>query len=60
MEKHEEIPNGNPWNVGIIIDDAGDIVLYQRKLHPWVPAEPWEPVNMGVEVCDGPAGSKLS
>jgi formamidase len=60
MEENEDIPGGNPWNSGIIINDAGEIALYQRKLHPWVPAEPWEPGNMGLQVCDGPAGSKLA
>lgn len=35
-------PDGNPYNTGIIIDDHGDIQLYYRKLHPWVPVEPWE------------------
>ena len=33
--------------------------LYYRKLHPWVPVEPWEPGNLGIPVCDGPNGSKL-
>ncbi len=60
MEENEDIPGGNPWNSGIIVDDRGEIALYQRKLHPWVPAEPWEPGNMGLQVCDGPAGSKLA
>jgi formamidase len=32
-------PNGNPYNSGIIINDKGVIVLYYRKLHPWVPGE---------------------
>lgn len=51
---------GNPYNSGLIIDDAGSIRLYYRKLHPWVPVEPWEPGNLGVPVCDGPNGSRLS
>ena len=38
-----------------IIDDRGAIQLYYRKLHPWVPVEPWEPGNLGIPVCDGPA-----
>jgi formamidase len=38
----------------------GAIRLYYRKLHPWVPVEPWEPGNVGVPVCDGPNGSKLA
>lgn len=60
MEKNEEIPSGSPWNVGLISDPAGEIALYQRKLHPWGPAKPWEPGNVGVQVYDGPAGSKLA
>ncbi|MDH4393830.1 MAG: formamidase [Aquabacterium sp.] len=55
----EHNPNGNPYNTGLIIDDQGQVKLYYRKLHPWVPVEPWEPGNMGVPVCDGPNGSKL-
>ena len=53
-------PNGNPYNSGLIIDDQGRIALYYRKLHPWVPVEPWEPGNLGVPVCKGPNGSTLS
>ncbi len=53
-------PNGNPYNSGLIIDDTGELKLYYRKLHPWVPVEPWEPGNIGIPVCDGPNGSKLS
>ena len=56
----EANPGGNPYNSGLIIDDHGAIRLYYRKLHPWVPVEPWEPGNLGVPVCDGPNGSKLS
>lgn len=53
-------PKGNPYNSGIIIDDAGELRLYYRKLHPWVPVEPWEPGNLGIPVCDGPNGSRLA
>ncbi len=53
-------PHGNPYNTGIIIDDAGELRLYYRKLHPWVPVEPWEPGDLGIPVCDGPNGSKLA
>jgi formamidase len=53
-------PGGNPYNSGLIIDDTGAIKLYYRKLHPWVPVEPWEPGNLGVPVCEGPNGSRLS
>jgi formamidase len=52
-------PGGNPYNSGLIIDDAGDIRLYYRKLHPWVPVEPWEPGDLGIPVIDGPNGCKL-
>ena len=51
---------GNPYNSGIIVDDTGEVRLYYRKLHPWVPVEPWEPGNLGIPVCDGPRGSKLA
>jgi formamidase len=53
-------PKGNPYNTGIIIDDTGVVKLYYRKLHPWVPVEPWEPGNLGIPVCDGPKGSQLA
>lgn len=56
----EANPGGNPYNVGIIIDDTGTIQLYYRKLHPWVPVEPWEPGDLGIPVIDGPNGCKLS
>jgi formamidase len=52
--------HGNPWNTGLIIDDTGEVRLYYRKLHPWVPVEPWEPGNLGIPVIDGPNGCKLS
>jgi formamidase len=53
-------PNGNPYNSGIILDDKGDLKLYYRKLHPWVPVEPWEPGNLGIPVCTGPNGSEIA
>lgn len=53
-------PHGNPYNSGLIIDDTGEIKLYYRKLHPWVPVEPWEPGDLGIPVCDGPNGCKLA
>ena len=56
----EANPGGMPYNSGLIIDAQGDIKLYYRKLHPWVPVEPWEPGNLGIPVCEGPNGSKLS
>jgi len=53
-------PHGNPYNVGLVIDDHGEIRIYYRKLHPWVPVEPWEPGDLGIPVCEGPNGSKLA
>jgi formamidase len=53
-------PDGNPYNSGIIVDDTGEMRLYYRKMHPWVPVEPWEPGNTGIPVCDGPNGSKIA
>jgi formamidase len=56
----ERNPGGNPYNSGIIVDDAGALKLYYRKLHPWVPVEPWEPGDIGIPVIDGPKGAKLA
>jgi formamidase len=56
----EHNPGRNPYNSGLIIDDTGEIKLYYRKLHPWVPVEPWEPGDLGVPVCEGPNGSTLA
>jgi formamidase len=56
----EANPEGNPYNSGLVIDDEGELRLYYRKLHPWVPVEPWEPGDLGIPVCDGPNGSKLA
>lgn len=53
-------PGGNPYNSGLVIDDQGAIQLYYRKLHPWVPVEPWEPGNLGIPVITGPKGCKLA
>ncbi len=55
----ESNPGRYPYNTGLIIDDTGALRLQYRKLHPWVPVEPWEPGNLGVPVCDGPNGSRL-
>jgi len=52
-------PRGNPYNTGLIIDDRGEVKLVYRKLHPWVPVEPWEPGDLGIPVCDGPRGSRI-
>jgi len=60
MEKNPSgAPGAQPYNSGLVIDDQGVIQLYYRKLHPWVPVEPWEPGNLGVPVCMGPKGVKL-
>lgn len=56
----ERNPMGNPWNSGIVIDDRGELRLYYRKLHPWVPVEPWEPGDLGIPVIEGPKGAKLA
>ena len=56
----ERNPGGNPYNTGLIIDDAGEVRLKYRKLHPWVPVEPWEPGDLGIPVCEGPNGCKLA
>jgi formamidase len=53
-------PDGNPWNAGLVIDDRGEVKLYYRKMHPWVPVEPWEPGNIGIPVVDGPKGAKIA
>ncbi|HET7888985.1 MAG TPA: formamidase [Bradyrhizobium sp.] len=53
-------PDGNPYNSGLIIDDHGEIKLYYRKFHPWIPVEPWEPGNVGIPVIEGPKGAKIA
>jgi len=56
----ESNPGAYPFNSGVIIDDSGALRLYYRKMHPWVPVEPWEPGNLGIPVYDGPNGSKVA
>lgn len=56
----ERNPEGNPYNTGVIIDNTGEVRLFYRKLHPWVPVEPWAPGNLGIPVCEGPNGSTLA
>ena len=53
-------PGGMPFNSGIVIDNRGELQLYYRKMHPWVPVEPWEPGDIGIPVIDGPKGCKLA
>lgn len=57
MEANE---GGYPYNSGLIIDDEGEVQLYYRKMHPWVPVEPWEPGNIGIPTCIGPKGAKIA
>ena len=56
----ERNPGKMPFNSGLIYNDKGEEVLYYRKLHPWIPVEPWEPGDLGIPVIDGPNGCKLS
>jgi formamidase len=56
----ERNPGGMPFNSGIIVDDTGALKLYYRKMHPWVPVEPWHPGDIGIPVIDGPKGCKLT
>ena len=56
----ESNPGAYPFNSGIIIDDTGALRLYYRKMHPWVPVEPWEPGDIGIPVIDGPKGAKIA
>ncbi|CAK7231253.1 hypothetical protein SCUCBS95973_007848 [Sporothrix curviconia] len=49
-----------PWNVGITINADGNVIDYYRKMHPWVPVEPWYPGNRGVSVFTGPGGVRMS
>lgn len=56
----EANPLGGPWNTGIVIDSAGEVVNYYRKLHPWVPVEPWYPGNRGIPVFTGPGGVRMA
>jgi len=53
-------PGAMPYNSGIILDNQGELKLYYRKMHPWVPVVPWEPGNLGIPVIDGPRGCKLA
>ena len=53
-------PGGNPYNSGLLIDDKGVVQLYYRKMHPWVPVEPWEPGNIGIPVVTGPNGARIA
>lgn len=56
----EENPLGMPWNTGIVINDQGELVNCYRKLHPWVPVEPWYPGDKGIPVFEGPGGIRMA
>src|ERR1700741_5448919 len=56
----ENNPGAYPFNTGVIIDDTGTLRLYYRKMHPWVPVEPWEPGDIGIPVIIGPRGAKIA
>lgn len=56
----EHNPLGMPWNTGIVINDQGEQVNYYRKLHPWVPVEPWYPGDQGIPVFEGPGGIRMA
>lgn len=60
MEKNTVAEAANPWNVGITINSKGEVVNYYRKLHPWIPVEPWYPGNQGLSVFTGPGEVKMS
>ncbi|KAK5101004.1 hypothetical protein LTS08_004610 [Lithohypha guttulata] len=59
MEKNDLSPS-SPWNSGITINDNGELVNYYRKMHPWIPVEPWYPGNQGISTFTGPGGVKMS
>jgi formamidase len=56
----EPNPLGAPWNTGLVINEKGELVNYYRKLHPWVPVEPWYPGTRGIPVFDGPGGIRMA
>ncbi|KAK4569646.1 hypothetical protein LTR86_003411 [Recurvomyces mirabilis] len=56
--EHNEL--GLPWNTGIVINDKGELVNYYRKMHPWIPVEPWYPGNRGIPVFDGPNNIRMA
>jgi formamidase len=56
----ESNPGAYPFNSGLIIDDTGVLRLYYRKMHPWVPVEPWAPGDLGIPIIEGPRGAKIA
>ncbi|KAK4948962.1 hypothetical protein LTR10_012335 [Elasticomyces elasticus] len=57
MERNEL---GMPWNTGIVINADGELVNYYRKMHPWIPVEPWYPGNRGIPTFTGPNGITMA
>ncbi|KAK0257812.1 hypothetical protein LTS09_007426 [Friedmanniomyces endolithicus] len=57
MERNEL---GMPWNTGIVINAEGELVNYYRKMHPWIPVEPWYPGNRGIPTFTGPNGITMA
>jgi len=55
----EQNAGAYPFNSGLIIDDTGVLRLYYRKMHPWVPVEPWEPGDIAFG-DRGPKGAKIA
>ena len=58
VEKNQN-PDLLPYNVMLIINPKGEIVLKYRKMNPWNPKEPWTP-GEEMPVCGGPKGTKLA
>ncbi len=57
----EANPSGrNPFNTFILLNDKGELALRYRKIHPWVPMEPWTPGDLGVPVAEGPKGLRIA
>lgn len=61
LEPNPHLPSA-PWNTGIVINPEGELVNYYRKLHPWVPVEPWYPGNLepSIPVFSGPKGVQIA
>ena len=55
----ERNPAAIPTTPGSSSTTRAKCKLYYRKLHPWVPVEPWEPGDLGIPVCDGPKGARI-